>query len=74
MNRYKPDYGELPIVGINTFLSQVFNLKSLMEIELSRSSDEEKQAQIDRKNEFISRNPDKNAEALARLRKVAIDG
>jgi isobutyryl-CoA mutase len=67
------DSGELPIIGINTFLNDS-GPEEQEEIELSRSSDEEKQAQIDRLNEFTARNPEKNAEALSRLRKVAIDG
>ena len=67
------DNGELPIIGINTFLNEK-SAHEEEEIELSRSSDEEKQDQIDRKDEFISRDKAKNTEALERLRKVAIGG
>ncbi|MDP7062158.1 MAG: methylmalonyl-CoA mutase family protein [Planctomycetota bacterium] len=38
--------GELPIVGINTFLNPQANDGSVVEVELIRSSDEEKDAQV----------------------------
>jgi len=43
------------------------------EIELARSSEEEKQSQIKRLRDFQARNADKAPEMLARLKQTVID-
>jgi isobutyryl-CoA mutase len=65
------DSGELPIVGINTFLSESITEEG--EIELSRSSDEEKMQQIHRLNNFKKKNRDQKEKALAQLEEVALN-
>ena len=54
----KKDSGELPIIGVNTYLSEQDKSKD-MEIELSRSSDNEKNDQIKRLQVFKKRNQKK---------------
>ena len=68
---HKKHDGSLPIVGVNTFLNE--NPETDSEIELARSSEEEKQSQIHRLNEFHERNTDNASEALERLRNSAIN-
>jgi len=68
--------GELPIVGINTFIDP----KTLSEdwaqptVELRRASDEEKDDQITRLRNFQDRHQDEVSAALSRLRDVALSG
>jgi methylmalonyl-CoA mutase len=62
--------GSLPIIGVNTFLNP--NGQQDYEIELARSSDEEKQSQIKRLREFHARHADTGAAALERVRQAAI--
>ena len=64
------DNGELPIIGINTFLSN--SPHEEMEIELSRSSDQEKMDQINRLNQFKRKNKDQSKIALEKLKNVAL--
>jgi methylmalonyl-CoA mutase len=62
--------GSLPIIGVNTFLNPKGN--KTHEIELARSTDEEKQSQIKRLREFQSTHADTAAVALERVRQAAI--
>jgi methylmalonyl-CoA mutase len=62
--------GSLPIIGVNTFLNP--NGQQDYEIELARSSDEEKQSQIKRLREFHATHADTGAAALERVREAAI--
>jgi len=62
--------GSLPIIGVNTFLNPKGN--EAYEIELARSTDEEKQSQIKRLCEFQAAHADTGAEALERVRQAAI--
>jgi len=62
--------GSLPLIGVNTFLNP--ESESQPEIELARSTDEEKQSQISRLAEFKARNAHESAQALERLRAAAI--
>ena len=65
--------GELPIIGVNTFLSPDGDQgESLSNLELARATEEEKQSQLKRRNEFIERNREKAPEALRRLKKTAL--
>jgi methylmalonyl-CoA mutase len=63
--------GELPIIGVNTFINPNADENSY-EIELARSTEEEKQTQISNLNEFWKRNQDKSTEALERLKQTAL--
>ena len=68
--------GTLPIVGINTFQDPA-TLGADWEpptIELRRSTDAEKQAQIDAVAAFRARHAHEAPAALARLREVALEG
>lgn len=69
---HKKHDGSLPIVGVNTFLNP--NSKQDFEVELARSSEEEKQSQIKRLRDFQKRNQKEVEEALQRLRNVSIRG
>ena len=63
--------GTLPIVGVNTFISEA-NAVTDVNIELARATDEEKQGQIRRLSEFCRRHSGERDEALARLRESAL--
>ena len=67
------DSGELPIIGVNTYLAKDVKEKLKEEIQISRSSNEEKQSQIDRLGKFKNRNKKKSEEALERLKQVCLD-
>ncbi len=63
--------GELPIIGVNTFLNpQAADMGST---ELIRSTDEEKQQQIRNLHAFQERNKAKAHQALSRLKQVATE-
>ena len=64
--------GSLPIIGVNTFLNP--NGNEHHEIELARSTDDEKQSQITRLRDFQARHRETGAAALERVRAAAIDG
>ena len=65
--------GSLPIIGVNTFRNPNDD-GSGIEIELRRSSEEEKNDQLDRLRAFQARNAAERPEALARLRDAALRG
>src|SRR5262249_44265817 len=65
--------GELPLVGINTFLNP--NPPAVKTtVELSRSSTDEKNDQLKRLRDFQARHADRAPEALDGLRQTAIAG
>ena len=64
--------GELPIIGVNTFLDTEGS-PTVLPREVIRSTVEEKQAQIATRNAVQSRNPAKSAEMLRRLQQVALE-
>lgn len=64
--------GELPIVGVNTFLNKKGS-PTVLPGEVIRSSTEEKEQQISNLEAFQKRNEAKSAEALKRLQRVAIN-
>lgn len=66
------DSGEFPIIGVNTYIAPNIKEQMAKEIEISRCTDDEKMDQINRLNRFKDRNKDKSAEALARLKLVAL--
>ena len=63
--------GSLPIIGVNTFLNP--SGPQEYEIELARSSDEEKKSQIKRLREFQKTHAYTSADALERVRQAAIN-
>lgn len=66
------DSGELPIIGVNTYISANVDEQLNQEIEISRCSNEEKTTQIDRLNAFKEKNISNSQEALLSLRHVAL--
>ncbi|MCA9559597.1 MAG: methylmalonyl-CoA mutase, partial [Myxococcales bacterium] len=70
---HKKHAGELPVIGVNTFLPEQAP-EGVVEVELIRASDGEKQAQLDGLAAFHARNAERAPLALARLRKTAIEG
>ncbi|MBS1189196.1 MAG: Methylmalonyl-CoA mutase, N-terminal:Methylmalonyl-CoA mutase, C-terminal [Rhodocyclaceae bacterium] len=68
---HKKHDGSYPIIGVNTFL----NPKGMaqQEIELARSTEEEKQSQIARLRDFHSRHADEAPAMLEKLRQTVID-
>ncbi|MBK8327484.1 MAG: cobalamin-dependent protein [Moraxellaceae bacterium] len=64
--------GEYPIIGVNTFRNP--KGETVMEtLELARSTDEEKQSQLQRLRGFQHQHADHAATALARLQEVCIN-
>ena len=63
--------GELPLVGVNTFLNKKGS-PTIIPTEVIRSTTAEKEQQIDNLHSFWKRNEKKSAEMLERLKKVAI--
>ena len=70
---HKKHAGELPIIGVNTFLPDELP-DGVVEVDLIRSTEAEKATQIEGVDAFQNRYPDANAEALARLRAACISG
>ena len=68
------DTGELPIIGVNTYIADDIDEQLNQDIELSRCSDEEKNEQISRLNAFKKRNENESGKALESLRTVALSG
>ncbi len=66
------DSGEFPIIGVNTFLPE--KQAPWKPIELSRASEDEKNEQINRLNNFKERHKFKSEECLIRLRNTALTG
>jgi methylmalonyl-CoA mutase len=64
--------GELPIVGVNTFLNKQGS-PTIVPGEVIRSNEEEKEQQINNLRVFQSRNSNRSAEKVARLKQVAIE-
>jgi methylmalonyl-CoA mutase len=63
--------GELPLIGVNTFLNKNGS-PTVLPNEVIRSTKEEKEAQIQNVQHFWKRNEQKSAEALKRLKEVAV--
>ena len=69
----KKHSGELPIIGVNTFLNPSSS-DGVVEVEMARSTDEEKELQITGLEQFHALNADRSGPALERLQQVALDG
>ncbi|MBP2369662.1 fused isobutyryl-CoA mutase/GTPase IcmF [Pseudonocardia parietis] len=63
--------GDLPIIGVNTFLKPDNGDEEPQEIELARATEQEKRSQLDRLEDFQSRNRTEAEQALRRLQDVA---
>jgi isobutyryl-CoA mutase len=63
--------GEMPIIGVNTFKSDMKSEEEMREIELIRSTEEEKAQQIQNLERFQKRNQSECAKALEELKEVA---
>ena len=66
--------GTLPLVGVNTFLPPEDAEQEAPELELSRGTEEEKNSQLQRVEDFQARNADAAPEALRRLQDAATSG
>tara|TARA_Y100000780_G_scaffold227170_1_gene242576 strand:- start:39520 stop:42690 length:3171 start_codon:yes stop_codon:yes gene_type:complete len=66
------DSGELPIIGVNTYIADNIDEQLTKDIELTRADQEEKEDQINRLNAFKNANKDKSAEQLEKLKNVAL--
>jgi isobutyryl-CoA mutase len=64
--------GSYPIIGVNTFRNPHGNAAA-QDIELARSTEEEKQSQLERLAQFHERNQAQCADWLAKLRRAVID-
>jgi len=64
--------GELPIIGVNTFRNP-HGEQVMDKLELARSTEEEKQSQLKRLNDFHTRHKDAAAVQLKRLQQAVID-
>jgi len=69
----KKHTGELPIIGVNTFINPNASEEDY-EIELARATEVEKEQQIANLRAFQERNRDKAPAALRRLQEVAMSG
>ena len=63
--------GELPLIGVNTFLSDTGS-PTIIPNEVIRSTNEEKNSAIDALNQFKERNTSEKAVALAKLKATAL--
>jgi methylmalonyl-CoA mutase len=68
--------GTLPIIGVNTFVDPdaTDGGDGAAELELARSTDEEKQSQLRRLADFQARHAGDRPQALARLQRAALEG
>ncbi len=64
--------GSLPIIGVNTFTNPA-DEPSEQTVELARSTEQEKQSQIERLRDFQQRNSSQAETALASVREAAIN-
>ncbi len=65
--------GELPIIGVNTYLSENDNNLIPPDLELRRATPEEKDEQINNCHSLHDRNSNKIRESLAQLKKTALE-
>ena len=69
----RKDSGEIPIIGVNTFLTEPED-GSPEQVPLARATDDEKEAQVLRVEAFRQRHAKNAPEALSRLQEVARSG
>ena len=68
---HKKHDGSYPIIGVNTFLNP--KGEAQQEIELARSTEDEKQSQLTRLADFHGRNAGESAKWLTKLQQAVID-
>ena len=68
---HKKHSGELPIIGVNTFIHPSGD-ENVYEIELARSTKEEKETQIRNLQKFWTKHEDECPTAIVRLKQVAL--
>ncbi len=67
--------GRFPIIGVNTFLNEHANETANADfIELARSTDQQKNQQLDRLKKFKEKHMDQSDKALEKLKKTALEG
>jgi len=66
------DNGDLPIIGVNTYLSKDVDAQMEQDIELTRSSYEEKEEQINRLKDFQNQNAAKGKACLEKITEAAL--
>jgi len=66
--------GELPIIGVNTYLNPSAENLIPRQLELRRATEDEKREQIANVHDLQQRNAQKIEETLAKLKQVALDG
>ena len=66
--------GALPVIGVNTFVAEDSEDVTPEQPELMRSSEDEKQHQLDNLDAFHARHADRSEEALRQLQAVARRG
>ena len=71
---HKKHTGELPLIGVNTFMKEGEDAVREEAVELMRSSDDEKQHQLQNLRAWQARNAERSGEALRRLQQVAREG
>jgi methylmalonyl-CoA mutase len=67
------DSGELPIIGVNTYIADNVEDQMNQEIELTRASSDEKNEQIDRLNNFKKQHVDKSDLYLKKIKEAALN-
>ncbi|REE85354.1 methylmalonyl-CoA mutase [Paenibacillus taihuensis] len=70
----KKHSGELPIIGVNTFLNPHPSQEEAMELQLTRATKEEKEQQIANLRAFQERHKGKALKALKQLQQTAVSG
>jgi methylmalonyl-CoA mutase len=70
----KKHTGELPIIGVNTYLNPNAQSEEEFTMELARATKEEKEQQIVNLRSFQEQNKDHSSAALKRLQEVAMTG
>jgi methylmalonyl-CoA mutase len=72
---YLKHSGELPLIGVNTFINQSADAEQVIgNLELARATEEEKQSQLARHHHFVKYNQDKSADAIKRLKETVLSG
>ena len=66
------DSGEFPIIGVNTYIADNIDEQMNQEIELTRASNEEKDDQINRLNDFKSKHNDQSPIYLEKIKSAAL--
>ncbi|MEU6573674.1 fused isobutyryl-CoA mutase/GTPase IcmF [Streptomyces sp. NPDC046805] len=66
--------GTLPIIGVNTFRNPHADTAAFRALELARATEQEKQSQLERVQDFQTRHHDQAHAALGALKEAAISG